>query len=201
MKKSQIRKLIREILEEQVPIKKQPRPHKKGPSIKRPNKPVKPKHSPNVGLGGVPPMPKRGGGDDPVGKHPGRGRKRGCLDDTAVNYCSDCGNDCANTPIVPDDGWEGPWGMFPGNPEDIGDTSCCEYSDINNEEEVYCNDNNACNFNPTPHSFLGMFSDDDGSDCEYCYMNDCTIYPSDEFDCDGMTVNWAPWGLGPGDEE
>ena len=34
MKKSQIRKLIREILEEQVPIKKQPRPHKKGPSIK-----------------------------------------------------------------------------------------------------------------------------------------------------------------------
>ena len=178
MKKSALKKLIREILEEQVQIKKQPRPHRTGPHIKRPtNKPATPKHSPNVGLGGVPPMPKRGGGPDPIGKYPGRGPKRGCMDPEAVNFCDDCLNDCANNPAGGVQtglfGWN--WSV---NNDDLGDTSCCDYSDSN------CADPDACNYNPAAGGFWNWLN----QNCSYCFNNDCTLYPSDEFDCNGNMI-------------
>ena len=41
-----------------------------------------------------------------------------------------------------------------------------------------CTDSNACNY-------LASAVIDDGS-CEYCHMNDCIMYPPNEYDCNGM---------------
>jgi len=43
-----------------------------------------------------------------------------------------------------------------------------------------CTITNACNYNPNATAF-------DGS-CYYCYMDDCNMYPSNTYDCDGCII-------------
>ena len=44
-----------------------------------------------------------------------------------------------------------------------------------------CTITTACNYDPNATAF-------DGS-CYYCYMDDCTMYPTNSYDCDGVCIN------------